>query len=86
MGMRSWRCSRIFVRIMAFKAFFVLEHTFMLIRMEFDGRPVKTKIVPIGAAKKYKKHHQKKKHFYKIFHLSSFSILPSLKGKDASAR
>jgi hypothetical protein len=58
----------------------------MLVRMEFDGRPVKTKIIPIGATKNYKKRHKKKKQFYKIFHASSFSILPSRKGKNASAR
>jgi hypothetical protein len=46
---------------MAFKAFFVLEHTFMLVRMEFDGRPVKSKIITVGTTKNRKKHHKKKK-------------------------
>ena len=86
MRMRSWWSFCIIIRIMAFKAFFVLDHTFMLVGMEFDGRPVKTKIIPIGATKNCKKHHKKENHFYKIFHPSSFSILPSLKGKNASAR
>ena len=52
----------------------------MLVRMKFDGRSMKTKIITIGATKNHKKRHKKKKHFYKIFHLSSFFILPNQEG------